>query len=184
MGIQGQLRAVAGTFARIRVRRQLTSFLAAAQDCRQTQSNVLKSLLALNAGSDFSRQHSLGTVRTPEDLANALPVTNYDFYRSAIERLKRGDERALLGEANRLLMFTLSSGTTADSKFIPVTSRFFSDYRHGWQTWGIGVFDAYPKLQRLKLATIVYSWPRRISRTIAYSVTASSWPTQPRSPAT
>ena len=154
MGIQGQIRAAAGTFARIRVRRQLASFLAAAQDCRQTQSNVLKSLLALNAGSDFARQHSLETVRTPEDLANALPVTNYDFYRSSIERLKRGDERALLGTANRLLMFTLSSGTTADSKFIPVTSRFLSDYRHGWQTWGIGVFDAYPKLRRLKMLTL------------------------------
>jgi hypothetical protein len=43
-------------------------------------------------------------------------------------------------------MFTLTSGTTADSKFIPITARFLSDYRRGWTIWGIRAYDDHPAL--------------------------------------
>jgi len=160
MGIAGLLRDKAGTFMRAKVRRELARFLDAAKDCRRTQTEVLQSLLALNSETDFARQNGLREVRTPQDLARTLPVTNYSFYADYVERLLRGDQRALLGERNKLLMFTLSSGTTNNSKFIPVTNRFLEDYRRGWQIWGIGAFDAYPKLRRLRLLQLSSDYQR------------------------
>jgi hypothetical protein len=43
-------------------------------------------------------------------------------------------------------MFSLSSGTTSQSKFIPITQRFLDDYRRGWQIWGIETLDAHPEI--------------------------------------
>jgi len=129
-------------------------------NCQQVQADVAAALLKLNHGSQFQRDHGLHAVRSAEEMRRVVPVTNYENYRPYIDRLKNGDEAALLGEQNRLMMFTLSSGTTSDSKFIPVTNRFYSDYRRSWQLWGIAAFDSRPLLTRLKVVQIVSDYNR------------------------
>ena len=160
MQISGQLRASAGTLARIRLRWQLGRFMAATEDCMTTQPETLASLLELNGQSDLGRQHGLERASSPDDLNKALPVTDYSFYRAAIERAKLGETEALLGPKNRLMMFTLSSGTTSDSKFIPVTNRFYRDYRRSWQLWGISAFDSRPKMKALKIVQLSSDYQR------------------------
>src|SRR5689334_6339146 len=123
-----KVRYYAGAFVRYRMRRQADRFTAALRDARGVQQRVLNELLALNADSEFSHRHGLHRVRTPAEFRRSLPVSDYDTYRPYIERLKQGHTRALLGEQNRLLMFALTSGTTSDSKFIPITERFLADY--------------------------------------------------------
>ena len=163
MPISGQIRASAGTLARMRLRWQLGKFMAATEDCRATQEETLASLLELNGQSDLAIQHGLGNAKTPADLDKAVPVTDYSFYRDAIERAKLGETHALLGPKNRLMMFTLSSGTTSDSKFIPVTNRFYRDYRRSWQIWGISAFDARPKMKALKIVQLSSDYQRFMS---------------------
>ena len=160
MPISGQIRASAGTVARLRLRWQLGRFMAATKDCRATQAETLASLLELNGQSDLAIQNGLGNASTPDDLDKAVSVTDYSFYREAIERAKRGETKSLLGPKNRLMMFTLSSGTTSDSKFIPVTNRFYRDYRRSWQLWGISAFDARPKMNSLKIVQLSSDYQR------------------------
>lgn len=160
MGIAGLIRDKAGAFMRMKVRRELGRFLDAARDCRRTQTEVLQSLVQLNGQSEFARANGLHEVRSPQDLARTLPPTNYNQYADYVERMLKGDQRAMLGEQNKLLMFTLSSGTTNNSKYIPVTTRFLDDYRRGWQIWGIGAFDAYPRLRRLRLLQLSSDYQR------------------------
>lgn len=142
------LRAIVGAIPRASVRRELRRFVRATRDCRGTQHRVLGELLALNGESDFSRQHGLDRARSVEEFRSRFPVSDYEVFRPAIEELKRGRHQALLGPTNRLLMFSLSSGTTSQSKYIPITQRFLDDYRRGWQIWGIGTFDAHPSIYR------------------------------------
>lgn len=163
MQISGRLRASAGTLARVRLRWQLSKFMAATEDCRATQAETLASLIALNGPSDLAVQHGIHKVQSPDDLGRTVPVTDYSFYRDAIERAKRGETQAILGPKNRLMMFTLSSGTTSDSKFIPVTNRFYRDYRRSWQIWGISAFDARPKMQALKIVQLSSDYQRYTS---------------------
>ena len=163
MQISGRIRASAGTLARVRLRWQLARFMAATQECQKTQQETLASLLELNGQSDLAVQNGLGNATTPEDLDKAIPVTDYSFYRDAIERAKLGETQALLGPKNRLMMFTLSSGTTSDSKFIPVTNRFYRDYRRSWQLWGISAFDSRPKMKALKIVQLSSDYQRFIS---------------------
>ncbi|MCA9021535.1 MAG: GH3 auxin-responsive promoter family protein, partial [Planctomycetaceae bacterium] len=141
------LRAAGGTFTRRRYRRAAHSFLALTQDCRQVQQQTLRRILRLNADSDFSRQWNLDDSCTIEEFQSRFPVSDYERFRPFIDRVKNGETSALLGAANRLLMFTLSSGTTSDSKFIPITEPFLKDYRQGWQNWGILAYDDFPALK-------------------------------------
>ncbi|MGQ0634813.1 MAG: GH3 auxin-responsive promoter family protein [Planctomycetaceae bacterium] len=124
------------------------AFFARLHDPRAVQHEVLGQLLALNADSDFSRRHRLHQVRTAADLRRHLPIVDYDYYRPYIDRLKAGDHGALLGRRNRPVMFALTSGTTSDSKYIPITKRFLTDYRRGWSVWGIRAYDDHPALHR------------------------------------
>ncbi|QDU12036.1 GH3 auxin-responsive promoter family protein [Gimesia aquarii] len=141
------LRAAGGTFTRRRYRRAANSFLSLTNDCRQVQQQTLRRILSLNANSDFSRQWKLNEACTIEEFQSRFPVSDYERFRPFIDRVKNGETSALLGAANRLLMFTLSSGTTSDSKFIPITEPFLKDYRQGWQNWGILAYNDYPKLK-------------------------------------
>jgi hypothetical protein len=144
----GWIRAGLGTFPRALVRRELHRFTAAARDCRASQMAVLDRLLALNADAEFSRRRGLRPGMGLGEFRRRLPVAGYDAFRAHIERLQSGQTDALLGSRNPLLMFTLSSGTTADAKFIPITRRFLADYRRGWHVWGIRAFDAHPAVNR------------------------------------
>ncbi len=138
--------AIVGAVPRATVRRQARRFLRGTRDCRKTQRDVLGRLLALNAESRFSKQHQLDKVQTVADFRRRLAVSDYEVFRPSIEELKQGRHEALLGPKNRLLMFSLSSGTTSQSKFIPITQQFLDDYRRGWQIWGIETLDAHPEI--------------------------------------
>jgi len=141
------LLAAGGTFTRRRYRRAAHSFLAQTKNCRQVQQQTLRRILGLNADSEFSRQWDLHDSCTIEEFQSRFPVSDYERFRPFIDRVKNGETTALLGAANRLLMFTLSSGTTSESKFIPITESFLKDYRQGWQNWGILAYDDFPALK-------------------------------------
>jgi GH3 auxin-responsive promoter len=144
MRITRQVRARVGAIPRALARREARRFLSAAKNCRASQSQVLLELLALNAGSRFSRDHRLDGVRNATQFRRRVPVADYEYFRPYVEEVKAGRHDALLGAKNRLLMFSLTSGTTAQAKYIPITERFLSDYRSGWQAWGIQAIDAHP----------------------------------------
>ena len=160
MLLKDRLRDFSGYFFRARVRRESRRFLLATQDCQQTQRETLQRLLALNAASRFSQEHGLTATLTPQEFRSRLPICDFEYFRPYIERLKVGDTQALLGPENRLLMFTLSSGTTSDSKFIPVTTQFLNDYRRGWQIWGVHTYDARPGLNHKNILQVTSDYSR------------------------
>ncbi len=133
------------------MRREATRFLSDVADPQTAQARVLRELLALNAESDFAKRHGFTTIRTAADFRQRVPIADYTYFRPYIDRLKLGNSTALLGTRNRLLMFTLTSGTTSESKFIPITRRFLEDYRRGWKVWGIRAYDDHPALHTLDI---------------------------------
>jgi len=128
------------------VRRDARRFVKLLGDCRSTQRATLSRILHLNAESFYSRRRGLSGSTTAEQFRRILPVSDFEAVREEIEQLKVGNFQSLLGPRNKLLMFALSSGTTSQAKFIPITSQFLSDYRRGWQVWGINALDSQPQL--------------------------------------
>jgi hypothetical protein len=156
-----RMRAAAGTFLRRRMRRARREFLAAARvGCRDNQQAVLRGLLQLNHDSQFSRDRRLSSGMSLSEFRSAVPVADYELVRPYVQRVAAGEHQALLGSANRLQMFAVTSGTTSESKLIPVTDRFLHDYRRGWQMWGIGTYSEHVRLQKLNIVQISSSHRR------------------------
>ncbi|TWU13644.1 GH3 auxin-responsive promoter [Symmachiella macrocystis] len=143
-----------GAPIRLRMRRQVASFVKATQNSRGAQNAVLKRLIALNADSDFGREHGFSEIRNVADFRARLPISDYEYFRPYIERLKNGESSALLGPQNRLLMFALTSGTTSGAKYIPITSQFMDDYRLGWRIWGVCAYDDHRALYKRRIVQL------------------------------
>jgi hypothetical protein len=152
--MRDRLRAFAGAFFRVRARRQSKRFFQSTLNCQATQHEVLRQLLTLNESSDFSRERGLVSTLTASEFRSRMPVSRFADYEPYIERLKIGQQQAMLGPNNRLLMFALTSGTTSRSKFIPITQRFLNDYRRGWQIWGIHNYDTRPGLNHKNILQV------------------------------
>ncbi|MBC8117087.1 MAG: GH3 auxin-responsive promoter family protein, partial [Candidatus Saccharimonas sp.] len=149
-----KLRYYGGCFIRRQMRQGVDAFLKDVVNCQATQAATLRRILRLNAESDFSRQRGLSESMSIAEFRRRLPVSDFETIRPEVERLKAGDSISLLGKSNSLLMFALSSGTTGESKYIPITTEFLKDYRRGWSMWGIQAFDAHPVLHQLDIVQL------------------------------
>ncbi|MFQ6048726.1 MAG: GH3 auxin-responsive promoter family protein, partial [Phycisphaerae bacterium] len=120
-------------------------FIGAAGSATRVQQRVLLEKIRLNADSDFGREHRFDRIGSYRQFTANVPICRYEHIEPYIERLKRGQTRALLGGGQKLLMFALTSGTTARPKFIPVTEQFLDEYRRGWTVFGFKMFSDHPE---------------------------------------
>ncbi|MGX7827331.1 GH3 family domain-containing protein [Actinokineospora sp. 24-640] len=86
------------------------------------QAAVLAELLAANAETAFGVEHGFKTIRTAEEYRAAVPIRDYDALAPWIDRAAAG-ERAVLSADDPVVYF-MSSGSTGDSKKVPVTREF------------------------------------------------------------
>ena len=138
--------------------RKVRRFLAQAANARRVQRQVLLEKLNRHRDSDFGRVHGFAEIRSVADFRRHVPITDYEYYGTYIERLKRGELESLYGPDTRLLMFALTSGTTAETKYIPVTQQFFDEYRAGWNLWGLKVYRDHLDLVRKKTIKLASDW--------------------------
>jgi hypothetical protein len=121
------------------IRRQLRQFEAACTDPQTVQTELLFRILRTQADTQFGRDHHFAAIRTLADYRRSVPVAPYEYVAPYIEKVQRGQTRALLTDS-RILMFALTSGTTASRKLIPVTAAYLAAYRRGWNMWGVKMY--------------------------------------------
>jgi hypothetical protein len=115
---------------------RLWTFNAACRRPRDVQEVLRHRILAAQADTAFGRDHHFRNIRSVADFRRQLPVAPYDYFEPYLARVRRGEINALLAD-DRVLMFALTSGTTAARKTIPITPRYLADYRRGWNRWGL-----------------------------------------------
>jgi len=130
-------------FAYNHAKRTYQKFVAAARNATAVQQRVLRSKIRIFADSDFARKHRFDRIRDYHDFARLVPICTYDDLRPYIEQVKAGNTAALLGR-QKVIMFALTSGTTAEPKYIPVTPQFLSEYKRGWNAWGLKALMDHP----------------------------------------
>jgi hypothetical protein len=129
------LRMVAKIVARP-VRRRVAAFHVATENPQDTQAELLRQILARQANTAFGRDHGFRTISTIDDYRRQVPFGPYEYVAPYIQRVMKGETSALLADP-AVLMFALTSGTTAARKHIPITSHYLDDYRRGWNIWGL-----------------------------------------------
>jgi len=149
------LKRVIGRRLANRARGLAQDFLNQTRSAADVQRRILLNQVAHHADSLFGRDHHFAEIRTAADFRHRVPVSSYDRHEPYIERVRRGDTRALFSPETSVLMFAMTSGTTNRPKTIPVTAKSLSDYREGWTIWGIQAFDAHPEMLRSGLLPIL-----------------------------
>jgi hypothetical protein len=130
-------------------------FLRQTARADEVQRDLLLGRVARHADSQFGRDHHFAEIRTPADFRKRVPVRGYDGHEPYIERVRQGELGALFGAGTQVLMFAMTSGTTARPKTIPVTRESLNNYREGWTIWGIQAFDAHYGILRSGLRPIL-----------------------------
>ena len=120
----------------------------------EIQARLLERILADAAQTDFGRTSDLTHVRTLADLRKALPIAGYERVAPYVERLKHGDTEALFPRGTRIHMFAMTSGTTGEPKYLPVTDSILEAYREGWHIWGVHALDDHAAAFGAKLLQI------------------------------
>lgn len=138
------LRKYAGKPLAHRSRRKADAFLRLTARGPEVQRDRLLQLIARHADSDFGRDHHFAEIRSPADFRKRVPIRGYDGHEPYIDRVRKGETSALFGPNTNVLMFAMTSGTTARPKTIPVTAESLKDYRDAWTIWGIRAFDDHP----------------------------------------
>src|SRR5262249_1692811 len=143
--------------AAIPVRRRLLAFERATRHPREVQEQVLKRIIQDQDRTDFGRKHHFNEIRSAADFRRNLPVATYEYLEPYIQRVAKGEYRALLADPH-VHMFAMTSGTTASRKYIPVTSQYLADYKRGWNMWGLKVFRDHPEVRIRPIVQMSGDW--------------------------
>jgi len=147
-----------GLAARAHARRRYDVLLQSVKTAVRTQEGVLREKIERNADSEFGRKHGFSRIRSYADFASRIPVRRYDELTPWVDRVVAGDERALLGSGQRVLMFAMTSGSTDQPKYVPITPTFLREYRRGWNAFGYKAVLDHPDSFARPILQIVSPW--------------------------
>jgi hypothetical protein len=106
------------------------------------QAQIRNSLLKRASKTEYGRNYGFSKIRTAEEYARALPLTDYEDHKEDIYKMMDGADNILW--KGKINWFAKSSGTTSDrSKYIPVSNDFFykNNVASGWDTMAIAYHE-------------------------------------------
>ncbi|MCW5899832.1 MAG: GH3 auxin-responsive promoter family protein [Flavobacteriales bacterium] len=107
------------TIARPLARWTTRAVLRRAMDPVATQLGVLRKLVRQGGSTVFGKEHQLHEVHDHASLVQAVPLRDYEGFRSYIDRIIAGEQDVLW--PGRPLYLSKTSGTTSGAKYIPIT---------------------------------------------------------------
>ena len=131
-------------------------FDAAARNPERAQQDCLQALLTRHRATAFGHAHDFDQIKTPTDYQRAVPRRDYEALRPYVQRMMQGEANVLVSDP--VTMFTLTSGTTGQPKYLPVTA--VSEARNS-------------ALMRQWLSRLLTDHPRCLSRSLVGIVSAA-----------
>lgn len=100
---------------------------------REAQSDLLKSIIAANAGTRFGIRHGFGEIASLSDFRLAVPPGSYERHAPWIARCEAGEPNVLTAEP--VLAFEETAGSTGASKLVPYTASAMRAFRDAVLPW-------------------------------------------------
>ena len=154
-------RALAGKVIVPQVEKRYKQFEVQCHNARRVQKEVLFAKLKRCQSSQFGRDHHFDEIKTLADFRRQIPIATYEYYHPYVKQVTEGYVEAMFPPREKILMYTLTSGTTDIPKLIPVNQTWFNEYRRGWMAWGVKAFTDHHQLYYSKLAGIAGNWNMR-----------------------
>jgi hypothetical protein len=133
--------------------RSLRHFNALCRTPIQAQDRLLRQILEANADTDFGRRHGFGGIASFRDFQERVPIASY-------EDLEPYIKAEMNGQANQLtkdppVLFTTTSGTTGNRKYIPMTREGKRAKSHLTWLWFCGLYRDHPGIVGGRILSVV-----------------------------
>src|SRR5689334_21425464 len=92
----------------------------------EDQEAILKELLKVGKTTDFGKEHHLDNVTKHEEFLQAVPVRDYEQFKSYIDKIKEGKHNVLW--KGKPIYLAKTSGTTSGVKYIPISKESIDNH--------------------------------------------------------
>src|SRR5215216_4353735 len=137
----------------VKAPRSLRHFNALCGDPVQAQERLLRQILETNADTEFGRRHGFGDITSFQQFQERVPISTY-------EDLEPYITAEMNGRANQLtkdppVLFTTTSGTTGNRKYIPMTREGKRAKSHLTWLWFCGLYRDHPGIVGGRILSVV-----------------------------
>jgi hypothetical protein len=122
------------------------AYVRDSRDVAGAQAKLLRQIVQQNRETLFGRDQRFDAIETVRDFQNAVPLSTYDDYRNAINRIVNGEQNILTAEPVRLLEPT--GGSSSGEKLIPYTAALQQSFQRAIRTWIWNLYSTRPAVRR------------------------------------
>ena len=137
----------------VKAPRSLRHFNALCRAPVQAQEDLLRQILETNADTEFGRRHSFGTIRGFGEFQERIPLSAYEDLEPYITAEMNGRPNQLTKEPP--VLFTTTSGTTGNRKYIPMTQEGKRAKSHLTWLWLCGLYRDHPGVVGGRILSVV-----------------------------
>jgi hypothetical protein len=131
----------------------INEFEKACRHPHQAQESLLRQILERNKDTSFGRKHGFARIKTLPAYQKQVPVSTYEDLKPYIEAELRGKHGQLT--AGKPVLFAMTSGTTGDAKYIPVTPESRKAKADLMKVWISAFYRDHPEIFSERVLSIV-----------------------------
>lgn len=124
----------------------------------EVQHDWLMHRITVGRDTKFGKDHGFEHIRSLSDFRQNVPVAGYDRFAPYINAVAAGETNALVPDSEKLLQFTITTGSSGVPKLNPVTSTWLKEYRHAWNVWGTKLFVDHPNRIGSRMLQMSGTW--------------------------
>jgi hypothetical protein len=137
----------------VKAPRSLRHFNALCRTPVQAQERLLRQILETNAETEFGRRHGLGDVSSFQQFQERVPISAYEDLEPYITAEMNGRPNQLTKDPP--VLFTTTSGTTGNRKYIPMTREGKRAKSHLTWLWFCGLYRDHPGIVGGRILSVV-----------------------------
>jgi hypothetical protein len=137
----------------VKAPRSLRHFNSLCRTPVQAQDRLLRQILEANADTEFGRRHGFGDVTTFEQFQEQVPISAYEDLEPYITAEMQGQPNQLTKDPP--VLFTTTSGTTGNRKYIPMTRQGKRAKSHLTWLWFCGLYRDHPGIVGGRILSVV-----------------------------
>jgi hypothetical protein len=137
----------------VKAPRSLKHFNALGRTPVQAQDRLLRQILEANADTEFGRRHGFGGITSFQQFQEQVPISTYEDLEPYITAQMQGRPNQLTKEPP--VLFTTTSGTTGNRKYIPMTREGKQAKSHLTWLWLCGLYRDHPGIVAGRILSVV-----------------------------
>src|SRR4029453_10404224 len=137
----------------VKAPRSLRHFNALCRSPVRAEDDLVRQILEINADTEFGRRHGFAGITTLKEFQERVPIAGYEDLEPYIKAEMSGQPNQLTKEPP--VLFTTTSGTTGNRKYIPMTHEGKRAKSHLTWLWLCGMYRDHPGIVGGRILSVV-----------------------------